>query len=79
MIGRGDQADIYLDRICPSNPLKFTFLQDAQKHRPALPGQITDLIKKQHSPFALSNRPGLRARAPVKAPFSCPNNSLSIK
>src|SRR5439155_1419247 len=33
--------------------------------------------KKIVPPLACSNRPILRSCAPVKAPFSCPNNSLS--
>src|SRR5438128_919583 len=33
--------------------------------------------RKSVPPFASSNRPTRRARAPVNAPFSCPNSSLS--
>ena len=29
MIGGGDEAYIYLDRLCPSNSLELTLLQDA--------------------------------------------------
>jgi hypothetical protein len=29
MIGCGNQAYIYLDRFCPSDPLELTLLQDA--------------------------------------------------
>ena len=31
------------------------------------------------APSAWARRPGLRAWAPVNAPFSCPNSSLSIR
>jgi hypothetical protein len=33
--------------------------------------------RKSVPPFARSKRPSRRAAAPVKAPFSCPNSSLS--
>jgi hypothetical protein len=45
-IGCGDNAYIYLDRLCPSNSLELAFLQDAQKCRLALRGQIADLIEE---------------------------------
>jgi hypothetical protein len=79
MIGRGDEAYIYPDRLCRSDSLELTLLQDAQKHRLALLWQITDLIEKQCSPIFPLESAELSSEGPSEDPFSCPNSSLSIK
>jgi hypothetical protein len=79
MIGRGNQTYIYFDRFRHPDSFELTFLQNAQKHRLAWLWQITDFIEKQCSTVRPLKSAGLASEAPVKAPFSCPNNSLSIK
>jgi hypothetical protein len=69
MVSRGNQTYIYLDHLCPSDPLELAFLQDAQKHRLALRRQITDLIEKLRSPIRPLESAELASEGSGESPF----------
>ena len=58
--------------------MKLALLQDSQQLGLRRRVQIADLVQKQRAPSASSNLPRRADVAPVNAPFSCPNSSLSI-
>ena len=78
-MGCRDNAHIHLLGSGTAQPLKFLFLQDPQQFGLQFEWNIADLIEKKVPLSASSNRPGLRIIAPVNAPFSWPNSSLSSK
>jgi len=61
----------------PAEALELVFLNGAQEPRLKLEDDVADLVKKKAPWSASSNRPRFRVRAPVNAPFSYPNSSLS--
>ena len=71
LVGRGDQPDVDLDRLDAAEPLELALLQHAQQLDLDRRG-CTSPISSRSSvpPSARSNRPCLRAAAPVNAPFS---------
>jgi len=72
LIGCGNQAYIYIDRLCSSDSLEVTFLQDALKHRLALSWQIIDLIEKQCSSVCLLKAADLARASSHKRLFLVP-------
>jgi hypothetical protein len=78
-IGRGNQASIRSERARTSQPFELSLLQDAEQLGLQFEGNLSDFIQKMVPPFATSKRPMRCAMAPVKAPLSCPNISLSSK
>jgi hypothetical protein len=64
-----------MDGSSSTDTLKFAFLQNAQESDLALGRKLSDFIDEDRAPFGNSKRPKRRWVAPVKAPFSWPNNS----
>jgi hypothetical protein len=76
-VGGGDDPDIHGQGPGAPHALEAALLQDAEQLDLQAHGQIADLVQEQAAPSASSKRPFLVAAAPVKAPFSWPNSSLS--
>jgi len=66
-----------MDGFVAAHPLKSAFLQYAQQLNLHRHGHIADFVQKRVPPSAISKRPCRVVKAPVNAPFSCPNSSLS--
>ena len=78
-MGGGDDADIGLDRRAAADRRVLAFLQHAQQAGLRLGRHVADLVEEQRAAVGLLELAGRRAaRAPVKAPVSWPNSSLSI-
>ena len=76
-VGRRDQADIRLQRLVAADPFEGPLTEHTKDFDLRVLVDFTDLIEKSVPPAACSKRPIRRSNAPVKAPFSWPNNSLS--
>ena len=74
----GDDTDVGANGLVAANALKFPLLQNAQEGDLCLGRKLADFIEEESSSLASSKRPMRRCSAPVKAPFSCPNNSDAI-
>ena len=77
-IGRGDDAHIDADRLAPADPVEFALLEHAQQ----LGLQLAATYRRFRRGTPCRRRPArtvpaCAARAPVNAPFSWPNSSLS--
>ena len=67
------------DELATSQAPDFLLLEDAEEIHLGL-GAISPISSRKRVPrWAISNQPGLRRVAPLKAPFSYPKSSLSIK
>jgi hypothetical protein len=78
-VGGGDDAHVDLDRAVAAHALEFALLQHAQQldlDRRA--GCRRSRRENSVPPWASSKRPLRSAIAPVNAPFSWPNSSLSM-
>ena len=78
-VGGGDQTHIDLLRLHRADAADLTFLQYAQQARLGFQWQFADFVENRVPPSAASTRPARPALAPVKAPFSWPNSSDSIR
>jgi hypothetical protein len=78
-IGGGDHAPIDPDPLGAAQTLRLALLKHALQFRLQLEGSSPTSSRKIVEPSAISKRPACRASAPVKAPFSRPNSSDSIK
>ena len=78
-VGGGDDADVDLDRLGAAEALDHPLLEHAQELDLDLQRQVADLVEEQRRPSAASKRPICRESAPVYAPRSRPNSSLSIR
>ena len=78
-VGGGDDADIGADRRAPADRGELALLQHAQQPGLRLERHVADLVEEQRAALrpARSARPRAGS-APVKAPRSWPNSSLSI-
>jgi len=77
-VRRGDQSNVNLNRLRPAHALQHPLLQDAQQLRLRRLRQLGDLIEKQRALVGKLELPSRCRSAPVNAPRSCPNSSLSI-
>jgi hypothetical protein len=77
-MGRRHDSHIGLDRRATADRHVFAFLQHAQKARLRLGRHVADLVEEQRAAGGLLEQAGFFATAPVKAPRSWPNSSLSI-
>ena len=67
-----------LERAGAAHPLELALLQHPQQLGLQLQGQLADLVQEQRAAVAPARTgPCWRATAPVNAPFSWPNSSLS--
>ena len=78
-IGGGDDANVDLLRPRAAHRLKLPFLKDAEQLHLKLYRQLPISSRKIVPPSARAKRPSRFFVAPVKAPCSWPNNSLSIR
>jgi hypothetical protein len=67
-VRRGDQAHIHADGSRATKALESLFLQCAQKFRLQVEADVANLVEKQRTVSASSNRPRFWIRAPVNAP-----------
>ena len=67
-------------RIVVCRPVaELLLLEDSEQLRLKLQRKVSDLVEEERAPWASSKRPAFWAIAPVNAPFSCPNSSLSSR
>ena len=79
-IRRGDQPDVHADRSRAAQPLELLFLQHPQQLRLQLQRNVADFVEEQRAAVAPARSGRSRcAMAPVNAPFSWPNSSLSSR
>src|SRR5450432_4354493 len=74
---RGKYPGVYCEIVLATQPADSQILQDAKQLRLCGLRHLADLIQKQRAAVGHSKQPAERSIASVKAPFSCPNNSLS--
>jgi len=74
-----DNANIHGDRAAASDTFELAFLKYAQQRNLGFRGSSPTSSRKSVPPSASSKRPKRRWRAPVKAPFSWPKSSDTIK
>ena len=80
LVGGGDDAHVALDRRAAANRRVFALLEHAQQPRLRLHRHVADLVEEQRAALGLLEAARCeRLLAPVKAPFSWPNNSDSIR
>jgi hypothetical protein len=79
LVGRRDDAHVGLDRRAAADGGVFALLQHAQQPRLRLHRHVADLVEEQRAALGLLEAAGARVLAPVKAPFSWPNSSDSIR
>ncbi len=77
MRGR-DEAHVHGQRLGVANSFDGALLQDSQEHHLDLRRQFTDFIEKDCPLIRQLQAADAAAHAPVKAPGSCPNNSLAM-
>ena len=70
LVGRGDDADVGLDRRAAADSRIFALLQHPQQTGLRFHRHVADFIEEQRSALGLFEAAGERALAPVKAPFS---------
>ena len=63
--------------LVSAHPFEGAFAKHAKNLYLRVRVDFTDFVQKQGPPDACSNRPIRRSKAPVNAPRSCPNSSLS--
>ena len=78
LVGRGDDADVGLDRRAAADGRVLALLEHAQQPGLRLHRHVADLVEEQRAAFGLLEAAGTAALAPVKAPFSWPNSSDSM-
>jgi hypothetical protein len=76
-VGCRDHPYIRAKRMSASQTFEFVLLQHPQQLGLQLRRNVADFVQEQRPPLASSNRPIRCASAPVNAPRSWPNNSLS--
>ena len=74
-----DDPDIRLDGLVAADALEFVLLQHAQQFHLHRRGKLPDLVEEQGAPVGRLEPADASAVAPVNAPFSCPNSSLSSR
>ena len=67
-----------LDRSAAADRRELAVLQHAQQPGLGVQRHVADLVEEQRAAVGLLEAAGERVVAPVKAPFSWPNSSLSI-
>ena len=79
-VRRGDEPHIHLDRLAAAEPLELLLLKHAQQLRLQFLRDIADFVEEQRPAVGQFefDRPR-RSTAPVNAPFSWPNSSLSSR
>ena len=77
-VGRRDDPDVDVHGFRASEPLDLPLLEHAQQLDLDVERQVADLVEKNRRVSASSKRPICLASAPVNAPFSRPNSSLSM-
>ena len=65
--------------LAPADAGELALLQHAQQAGLGVERHVADLVEEQRAAARLSNLPGIARSAPVKAPFSWPKSSLSIR
>jgi len=78
-MGRSYEANVYLVSPAAPQALEFLLLQDTQQFWLQWQRNVAHLVQEQRPLSANSKRPIFCAIAPVKAPFSWPNSSLSSR
>ena len=79
LVGGRDDADIGLDRHAPADGGVLALLQHAQQPGLGFHRHVADLVEEERAALRLLEAAGRRASAPVKAPFSWPKSSDSIR
>ena len=69
-VGRGNDADVDLDRLAAADRLDGAFLQRAQQLYLRRQRQLADLVEKQRAAGGFDELAHVPSVAPVKAPFS---------
>src|SRR5262249_34569151 len=77
--GPPDHPSVGADRLVPATTLEGLPLEHTQHLGLGGRRHVADLVKKRVPPLHCSNLPMRRRSAPVNAPFSWPNSSLSSK
>ena len=77
-VGCGHHTDVYLDDAAAAERLHFAILQDLEKLGLKANIHVADLVQQNGSALGEFKLARLVDGGPVKAPFSYPNNSLSI-
>src|SRR6185295_197578 len=72
-----DHADICQMSYRPTNSLINPIIKEAQQLQLGRKRQVPRFIDKQGPAFGQGNPSRLSFKRPVKAPFSCPNSTLS--
>jgi hypothetical protein len=75
----GDDADVDRHRPRAADAVDHALLDGAQQLGLQAHVHLGDFVEQQRAAVASSNLPMRRATAPVKAPFSWPNSSLSSR
>ena len=70
LVGRGDDADIHLDRLCPAQAQEVALFQHAQQFGLQAEGSIADLVKKQRAAGSLFDESFLAAAGIGESPGS---------
>src|SRR5262249_37951448 len=78
-IGRGDDAEIGPPYRQRSKRPKFFLLEHPWQFRLQVERQLADFVEKRVPPLAASISPVLLCAAPVKAPLTWRNSSLSTR
>ena len=78
-LGGRDDPDIDLDGGGAADPFELLRLKHPQQAHLGIARQLPDLVKKDGPFVGPLEAPPLRSMAPVKAPFSWPKSSLSIR
>ncbi len=79
LAGRRDDAQVDLDRLVAADAAELALLEHAQELGLEIERQLAELVEEHGAVrLASSNAPWRAATAPVNAPFSWPNSSLSI-
>jgi len=73
-----DDANVDLDRSRTPDSFEFPLLQDPQQCDLRVGRKVTDFIQEDGAAIRQFKAPERRCIAPVKAPFSWPNNSEEI-
>src|ERR1019366_8089678 len=77
-IGCGQNPHVDGHALYASHRTSLLLLDRPQQLRLQIDRQLADLVQKHGPPWAIASSPSLGLVAPVKAPRTCPNSSLSI-
>ena len=74
---RGEDADVGAALLAAADALERALLQHAQQLHLHVEAHVADLVEEQRAAVGELEPADARGHAPVKAPFSWPNSSLS--